>query len=295
MSSTSKNFLIPLVLDYQSKAYIYGEKGPNLLFNYQFNIVDDVISLNDMKKTFKYKDNGDNNGIILKYDTTNGIDIDKWHNLITKKVLSTDNNYRNSYVSPTEGLLSHHIIQWITSTLFGHPQAQAPLTNEEQIILDVSNGTLGSSSDNIDIGQKLGRQIYDKLTDRISGENGGTGNVIIQSIYEQMVNEGRFTVQSGTTDDTFQSPIDTEGFISLPFESGDKLSFLIKIQCDLVNDESSIKKNDNKWEASTASNLSNLFRNIEGQGVQIDNNNVSLVPEVWKFTFQTYEEPLDNV
>jgi hypothetical protein len=289
----ANNFLIPLVLDYQSKAYIYGEEGPNLLFNYQFDDVSDVISLEQMRNTFKYKDNGDNNGIIFKYDVDNGITEEEWHSLITKQILSSNNNYRNSYIGPTEGPLSHHIIQWITSTLFGHPQAQAPLTNEEQIILDVSNGTIDGSTDGVDVGQKLGRQIYDKLKSGISGVDGGEGssNVIIQSIYEQMVNDGRFTVDVSSGDITFNAPVDTEGFLSLPFKEGDKLSFLIKIQCDLVNDNSSVNGSTIQgttgttgWEASTSSSLTNLFGNING--VNKTDTSVSLVPEVWKFTFQ---------
>jgi hypothetical protein len=284
--ANNTNFLIPLVLDYQASAYVYGEEGPNLLFNYQFNDVSGVISLEQMRNTFKYKDNGDSNDIILKYDTSNGITETQWHELITKQILSTNNNYRNSYVQPTEGPLSHHIIQWITSTLFGHPQAQAPLTNEEQIINDVSNGTLvGEATVS---GQKLGRQIYDKLNQDISSNEGGLGsnNIIVQSIYEQMVNLGRFNVGSGEGGgETISAPIDTDGFIQFPFKSGDKLSFLIKIQCNLVNDSATATEQTN-WDSATTSNLSSIFKNITGVEVNETERTAKLVPEVWKFTFQ---------
>jgi hypothetical protein len=266
----TQNFLIPLVLDYTAKAYIYGETGPNLLFQYQFNDISGVITLDQMRNTFKYKDS--DNGILLKYDITNGIKDHEWHNLITNQILTTNNKYRNSYSIPTDGPLSNHIIQWISSTLFGHPQAQAPLTNEEQIIQDVSNGTLA--------GQTLGQQIYNALTQDISSNSGGT-NEIVQSIYEQMVNLGRFNVGSG--EDTSGNSIpDIEGFVELPFKSGDKLSFLIKINCDLVNDTND--SSTTNWETSTSTNLSTLFGEINGVSTT---DGVKLVPEVWKFTFVT--------
>lgn len=278
----SKNFLIPLVLDYTAKAYVYGESGPALLFNYAFSDVSGVITLEQMRNTFKYKDS--NNGITLKYNTSTGITSEQWHNLITNQILSSDSKYRNSYSLPVDGPLSNHIIQWISSTLFGHPQAQAPLTNEEDIINDVSNGTLAGST--------LGQQIYSKLSESITGNTDGQNNEIVQSIYEQMVNEGRFNIGSGE-DSNNNAPTDTDGFLSMPFKSGDKLSFLININCDLINDSSNTSNNglndttSQGWSSTSTSNLQSLFSSINGVKVEENNGitNVKLVPEVWKFTF----------
>jgi hypothetical protein len=280
----SNNFLVPLVLNHKSNALIYGEEGPQLLFKYEFEDVSGVISVSQMRDTFKYKDNGDDNGIILKYDigSVNSITSDDWHDLITNQVLKTTNKYRNSYTLPSDGLFSAHVIQWISSTLFGHPLAQAPITNEATIISDISGGT--GYSGNV----KLGQQIFDSLTHDISGNNGGN-NEIVQSIYEQMVNIGRFndgqgdaTVDlDGTTE--YSAPPDTNGFIPFPFRTGDKLSFLIKVECELGNDTADIEDNNGVWDSTTNSNLSNLFNGING--IISDTNGSRLDPEVWKFTF----------
>jgi hypothetical protein len=280
----SNNFLVPLVLNHKSKALIYGEKGPSLIYSYQFEDVSGVISVIQMRDTFKYKDNGDNNEIILKYDTNspNSIKMDDWHDLITNQILKTTNKYRNSYTIPSDGLLSAHVIQWISSTLFGHPLAQAPLTNEANIISDIAEGS--GYSDNI----KLGQQIYDALKDNIYSVNGSTDNSIVQSIYEQMVDYGRFNDKngeaSGVVDGTteYSAPADTDNFISLPFKSGDKLSFLIKVECELENDTGDITETDD-WKKSGLTQLTELFSNIEG--VEIYGNNIKLIPQVWKFTF----------
>jgi hypothetical protein len=279
----SNNFLVPLVLNHKSNALIYGEGSPQLLFSYEFEDVSGVISVSQMRDTFKYKDNGDDNGIIFKYDTqtTNTITSDEWHDLITNQVLQTTNKYRNSYTIPSDGLFSAHVIQWISSTLFGHPLAQAPITNEATIISDISGGTGYISN------VKLGQQIFDSLSDNISGINGGN-NAIVQSIYEQMVNIGRFNDEQGDASGVldgntlFSAPADTDGFVSFPFRTGDKLSFLIKVECELGNDTADITETDD-WEASGLTQLTDLFSNING--IDIDGNNIKLMPQVWKFTF----------
>lgn len=277
MSDTSNNFVIPIQLTHTSNAKIYGETKPTLLYEYQFDSVLNVISLEQMKATFKYKDNGDSNSVLLKYDVNDisSITLDQWHSLIVDNSLSlvgTKRNYRNSNAPPLMSKLSNQVIQWITSTLFGHPQAQAPLSNENEIILDISNGSLGG---------KLGKQLYDALKNGISDATGNEAdnNAIVKSIYEQMIDVGRFDISGG--DSGISNPTDVSGFIPLPFKRGDKLSFLIKIYCNLFNEDDTLETTD--ISGSNFTNLSSLFNNING--VNTTSDNVSLIPETWKFTY----------
>lgn len=294
MPNTSTNFIVPLVINHNTKASIYGETGPNLIFNYEFTDVSG-FTLTQMKDTFKYKDSDSGSGPFLKYDISSQHHItnNDWHNLLVNTNLGLSNNkYRNSTTSPIVSPLASHVIQWISSTLFGHPLAQAPLTNETQIIEDISNGTYGSTDTNTNT--KLGYQIYNELSGPFeqpaSNENGTQSNEILKSIYEQMVNQNRFNQieNSGTLEP--QSVQDTDGFISLPFEVGDRMSFLINIGCNLFNDSNDFNNANNGIGTSTNTSLEKLFSNLT-KDVQVVNNNVSLVPETWKFNFIVTADP----
>jgi len=271
----SSNFLLPLKIQHTSNAILYGESTSNLISNYVFEDVSGVITTTQMRNTFKYKDSDSGTGPFMKYDE-NGINVDTWHNLITNQILISLDKYRNSNVQPSNSKLAGHIIQWIASTLFGHPLAQAPITNEDSIITDISDGSVQNT--------KLGQQLYDAFSgDSASGTNGTQDNIILRTMYEQMVTTGRFNTGSGEGTDNNALP-DTEGFVSLPFKNGDKVSFLLDIGCNLSAD-SSIPDTSGLPGTSSGTTYSSLATSFYNgiNGVKSDGSGLN--NEVWKFTF----------
>ena len=99
-----------------------------------------------------------------------------------------------------------------------------------------------------------------------------------------MVNMKRFSESNGegTDKELGNSLPDTNDFVEFPFKSGDKLSFLIKVDCDLYSQRLNVNKSDT-WESSEVSSLNDVFKNIDG--VIYSDDKLKLLPEVWKFTF----------
>lgn len=270
------NFVIPLMLDVSTNAIIYGESDPSLVYDYAFDTVTGEISVTQMKTTFKYKDDDVSGGPYLKYDVNAAGSISNvdWHNLMTTPTLKCTNIYRNATVAPTDAVLGEHVVQWIASTLFGHPQAQAPITNDTDIINDISDSNLGLD-------------LYNQLSGNDAGTEAGTKtNEVLQSMWEQLVHAGRFNDGSGA-DASGNSLGDTDahGFQSFPYNSGDTLSFLIKIGSAINNDGNDYFSTEVNGVAAgvSSSNMNTLFGGITGY----DNvNGNALEEQVWKFTFE---------
>lgn len=273
-----KNFIVPVRLNHTANALLYGASGePLVQFQYQFQDISG-FSIIEAINTFKYKDTNEGPAPLLKFKefnqstNPNGITKERLHDIITKSILKTSEKYRNGTQFPNDSDLAHHIIQWIASTLFGHPLAQAPITNENQIVNDISNGETDGQT-NIEA-NRLGHQLYNAFIENDANNlQGTTSNLLLISIFEQMINEGRFDLNNQGEPPPPQP--DTEGFVPFPFKTGDRLSFLVDIGCNLGN------FTDTGSDNTSATNLSSLFQNTPG--VNTNNGNVSLAQETWKF------------
>jgi hypothetical protein len=278
MSDFSSSFVIPLVLDQSVNAVLYGEEVPTLSADYIFNPVTGVISLAQMNATFKYSDTDEAPAPLLKYDVSDAGHITdaSWHDLIVGQELGSPTAYRNATVTPTNALFAEHVIQWICSTLFGHPQAQAPLTNDDEIKTRIETGTNPS----------LGKQLYNKLTEfNADSSNGTVDNLILRSLFEQLVNEGRILDPSDVgLEDT------SLNFVPFPFKVGDELNFLIKVSSTISNDvtvndvSASDPFNGEIISNNNVANLGYIFQNVNGVSVD-PSNNVSIDTEIWQFRF----------
>lgn len=272
---SASTFVIPVVLDQSVNAVIYGEEVPTLSADYVFASVTDVISLSQMNATFKYSDTDASPAPLLKYDISDAAHLTtaNWHDLIVGQTLSTTNNYRNASVAPTNSLFAEHVIQWICSTLFGHPQAQAPLTNDNAIKSLIETGTSPS----------LGAQLFNQLS--AGSTTGATSNLVLRSLFEQLVNAGRILDPSDV------GPLDTSAtYQPFPFKVGDELQLLIKVSASVSNDvnindvSASDPFNGQIITTNSVTDLGTLFGNVNGVSVS-ESNAVTLDTEIWMFRF----------
>lgn len=278
------NFVIPVMLDYSANAIIYGETVPDLSFNYGFSDVTGVISVGQIRNTFKYKDTDvDASGPLLKYDTTTGLANTAWHDLLINPPLTVTTPYRNADATPTNDIsLGEHVIQWIASTLFGHPLAQAPISNDDAIKATVNDKTTNDY---------MGKQLYDALTADGAGaateSDGSTNNVVLLSMFEQLVNAGRYTDGSGL-DGSGNAEADTAGYVGFPYVEGDRISFLVRIgaNCAQHGEQLNTTLADGQTLTGTNTDLGAIFGAGNVPGVSADGNGgVTLSQEVWKFNF----------
>lgn len=274
------DFVIPVMLDYSANAIIYGETAPSLTFDYTFSDVSGVgsLTLAQIQNTFKYKDTDvDASGPLLKYDTTTGISATTWHTLLTDNDLTVGAPYRNAVANAGTAKMGEHVIRWIASTLFGHPLAQAPISND-QLIVDNVNATTG---------EFMGKQLYDALNADGAGAateaDGSTNNLVLLSMFEQLVQAGRYTDNSGAGDASGNSPADTNGYVSFPYKAGDRISFLVKIGANCENHDPVYSTTLNTAITGAATDLSGVFGPVDG--VTGTANGISLEEQVWKFNF----------
>jgi hypothetical protein len=145
--------------------------------------------------------------------------------------------------------------------LFGHPQAQAPIKNDEQIVIDLSNGDLGS---------------------QFGGSMGLSDVAIRRFIFEQLVNNSKNTIKpSGNRFDVSDNdPSSNTGYIDFPFEEGDEIVFRVRMSGGLDSD---VATTFASGIGSSPIDLVNIFGNTVG--VTNNTTSVSITPKVWAIKF----------
>lgn len=138
---------------------------------------------------------------------------------------------RPQNIPPLSGSLNQHFIQYIASLMFGHPQAQAPIKNDAEIIRDLSDGNLGL-------------QFVTSLSDSSS---------VRHSMLEQLIAADVSSIRFDISD--------TDTYHPYPFIVGDKIVFRVSMQGNLFIDSSS---GLNGSTATTTGILNNLFGTTVG-------------------------------
>jgi hypothetical protein len=171
------------------------------------------------------------------------------------------NTYSTSLTPFSVGSLGEQYIQYIASVLFGHPQAQAPIKNDEQIVIDLSNGNLGAQF----------------------GGSSGLGSLAVRKfIFEQLVNNAKNTNKpSGSRFDISDTdPTPASGYVPFPFEEGDEIIIRIRMSGGLDSDSSTSFASGI---GSLPIDLVNIFGNTSG--VTNNTTSVSITPKVWAIKF----------
>lgn len=137
-----------------------------------------------------------------------------------------------NHIVPLDAPLNGHFIQYISSLMFGHPQAQAPIKNDANIISDLSNDNLGN-------------QFVQTMLD-MSG--------VRHSMLEQLI-------AADISGDRFDLSDNDGNYHPYPFLEGDKITFRVAMQGNLfVDSETEL----NNGTISNTNVLYNLFDGIPG-------------------------------
>ena len=169
----------------------------------------------------------------------------------SQRINYTQFSRTNTNVPPLDGPLYNHFIQYIASLMFGHPQAQAPIKNDSQIIQDLSNGNIGLQFVNI-------------LLDASN---------IRHSILEQLINSDVSNIRFSISD--------TSGsYYPYPFVKGDKIVFRVSMQGSLYIDDPTTLPNGTV--ATTTNILYKLFNGIPG--IDFSQSPVSIQTRYWKIS-----------
>ena len=152
---------------------------------------------------------------------------------------------------PAPSSLANHFLQYVASLLFGHPQAQAPIKNDIDILTDLSNDNLGS-------------QFVTEL---------GNSQAVRHSILEQLINADVSSLRFDISDNQ-------GSYLPYPFIDGDKIVFRVKMQGALNADPASGLSGQS---GVTAIDLSQLFSGITGI-VSAGGANMKVEERMWKVT-----------
>jgi hypothetical protein len=151
---------------------------------------------------------------------------------------------------PSPSSLANHFLQYVASLLFGHPQAQAPIKNDIDILTDLSN-------------DDLGQQFVTEL---------GNSYAVRHSILEQLINADVSSLRFDISDND-------GNYHSYPFIDGDKIVFRVKMQGNLNIDAASGLSGQS---GVTSSVLASLFSGITG--VANVGGNMKIEERIWKVT-----------
>jgi hypothetical protein len=253
----SATIYLPYIFDLSANAVIFGEAVTGISADYyvQEDVPETVLSAADLRAALLFKDDeADPNTNDLGINelpapvstTTLESSINKLCNDTTNGKLkhwSGASVYAGVQAAFSSAYLPEHYIQYIASVLFGHPQAQAPIKNDEEMETDLSNDNLG--------GQFCGAQGLSSLDVR-------------KFLLEQLINADKSRFNTDHTGAT----------ISMPFAQGDEIIFRVRMQGGLTADSSVLAGTSM---SSSMINLSSVFSGNANLSAQCD----AVLPKVW--------------
>jgi alpha-tubulin suppressor-like RCC1 family protein len=254
-SYPTTRIVLPFIFDLSAQAVIYGETNPGVSGDYYLSqdVGTCVLDVSSIHALLRYHDPVDGSGVDLSADLVVGgplveSDINK---LVGNSSLTiTQGDYAQNVPAPSSSNLAEHFIQYIASNLFGHPQAQAPIKNDAQIMADISNNA----------GNPIGKQFVQGITDPD----------VMQYIYESLVNNvtDRFDVQ------------DTAQYVPFPFRVDDEIVFRVRMQGH-INIDQDISYPDQTL--ASASTLSSLFGRVtsDQDSSKFMNSSGDMYSRVW--------------
>jgi hypothetical protein len=265
---------LPYIFDLSANGIIFGESVQGISADYYLeeDVSKTTLSVTQLKAALKYKDDvvlDSINDLSLQQlplpsqqSLTNiGSSLNRIVDVSSLKYWSGSTTYTNSTSNFSTAPLGEHYIQYVASVLFGHPQAQAPIKNDEQIVIDLSNGDLGG---------------------QFGGASGLSDVAVRRFIFEQLVNNSKNTIKpSGNRFDVSDNdPSSNTGYIDFPFEEGDEIVFRVRMYGGLDSDTATSFASGI---GSLPIDLVNIFGNTSG--VTNNTTSVSITPKVWAIKF----------
>lgn len=255
--------VLPFIFDLSSNGILYGEEAtltPTLTYVTELN--GPVLSAALMKSAIQYRDASGSldlsySDLSFNKNSTFGIQISNAINSIVNGNINLvyDNNgaldYAGSGHNYVPDTLAGHYIQLVSSVLFGHPQAQAPISNDEQVCIDLSNGDLGG---------------------QFCGNKGLSDPAVLQFIFEQIM---KFPLRFGVPDPSW---------VGMPFEAGDSIVFRVRISGALNPDNNTMSATGL---STTSISLPTIFSNQINSGYLTNTNgNITVTPYIWTIRLQ---------
>jgi alpha-tubulin suppressor-like RCC1 family protein len=246
---------LPLIFDLSSTSIIsFGETIDDSAIPADYTLADTTGNLTavGLRSALKYRDssNNDLNPDDVMVDDPSAVVV-AINKLVNETVLDFGSQgpstYANSQYAFSPGTLSAHYLQYVSSVLFLHPQAQAPIKNDTAIMDALYNGNLGG---------------------QFVGPNGFGDPEMRRTIFEQLI----------AADPTRFQTSDTSGqYIPLPFVPGDSLVFRVRMSGKLFADGTS----SIGGVSVSSSDLKRIFAKQISDGY-IDGNTLELTPKAWK-------------
>lgn len=271
---------VPIVLTADATAKIFSEVAPATDVSYAFTMNSSGLTAQKLKDFVSYTDD-DSDNTLFSYSSNSatvlltGLQQDICNQSITHD-LAAGQPFPNHSSSVGSATIGEMLVKYIASVLFGHPEAQAPIENDDEIIKSVQ------------VDSTIAQQFVDELKSGldnvdISGDNTiGKENYVLQSIFEQLIAYSSETDASGGVNpdsNRFGDKDDTGVFHGIPFLTGDKIVFLINMSGTLAQDA-----NDHsgdlpaEFEAGGDSTLVDLF------GSNPEVSGTSLNAKIWQLT-----------
>lgn len=236
---------LPFVFDLSAQSIgVFGEEVE--VTDTSFNLTLDM-SASIFRQSLLYRDSDASGNIDISFvpiagnleyeiNRLNTLEVDAYSLTLSDVTDSSNANYTQfshsgNNIPPTNGSLNQHFVQYIASLMFGHPQAQAPIKNDYNIMVDLCNNNLGL---------KFITEMQD-------------ASDIRHSMLEQLI-------ASDVSGDRFDIS-DNDGYYPYPFLQGDKIVFTVTMQGNLYVDSPTTMSGVS---TTTLDLLTRLFSGIPG-------------------------------
>lgn len=270
---------VPIVLDASGDANIFSENVVTTDVSYVFTMNAGHIAAVDLSGFVRYTDDDSGTTLFAYSETAKSTVKTQFDTDISQTNLVhnvTDGSFPNHSPKVEDDTIGEMLVKYIASVLFGHPQAQAPIENDQDIV------------DQVQVSSNLGQQFVDALSAGLNDlDNEGNATVsaeneVLQLIFEQLVSFSSATDASGgTTPDSnrFGNRDDTGVYHGLPFLSGDTIIFLVRMKGSINHDTTQFNF-DSEFTTGGDSSLATLF----GSNPELTNNNgnLTLNDKIWE-------------
>jgi len=262
---------IPIVLDANASATIFSEAAPVTDSSYVFTMNSSNLTAANLSSFLQYIDQDDGTTLFTfnttgKTNVENGLHADISSQALTHLSGDFPNHNGGSIGNATAGEM---MVKYIASVLFGHPEAQAPIKNDSDIVQSVQTDS--------NIHGQFVTELSSGLNADATDATNGASNDVVLSIFEQLVAYSSETdATSGTAVDSnrFGDASHTAEYRGIPFQTGDTIVFLINMTGSLTTDtQGTVGSN---YTASTVPSIATLF----GSNPELSGDN--LVPKVWE-------------
>jgi hypothetical protein len=256
-SYPTARIILPFVFDLSAQTIeVFGEESISISGDYY--LTQDagtcIVDASNLQLLMRYRDPQDGSGIDISSDvpTAGGLVENDINKLVHSASLTiTQGDYAPNVMAPASANLADHFVQYIASNLFGHPQAQAPIKNDAEIMADISNNS----------GNSIGKQFVQEIVNP----------VIMQHILETMIDsvKERFEV------------VDTAGsYVPFPFRKDDEFVFRVRMRGH-INIDTDISYPEAQY--ASPSDLNILFGRLisDQDSSKFMNSSGDMYPRTW--------------